>query len=440
MSKESSRAPEIAVKLGKLAFDIAKGAAVGGPHGAAAGAVKGLLPSLVKPVLYILFAMILIPTMIFVSVPSSLFGFENGNAELTSQAEAANQLYKDFSRYVEEEAEALINEYDTADYDEVSISREYEVLSYEWVASICSAYTVQDLELVDGELMRLLARANLDTSTTVDTWEETIEPPSGGGDDSISPVNEEENAEEEESSSGATATVTRRRLNIRVFSIGVFDTMGKLDMDNFAQEWAVSLYDGLCDTQLVPPGSGDIIEDLGDITFQDGEVEVVYYNQRDERWGNLPYGSVDTIAECGCGPTSLAIVISTLTDKTVTPPEMADWSYQKGFYIPYGGSSHALIPKGAKAFGLPVAGAGVGDGQRVADALAEGKLVVAIMGPGHFTTGGHFIVLRGVTAEGRILVADPYSVNYSNREWDFSIILNEAKRSAGAGGPFWIIG
>jgi hypothetical protein len=74
------------------------------------------------------------------------------------------------------------------------------------------------------------------------------------------------------------------------------------------------------------------------------------------------------------------------------------------------------------------------------DALADGKLVVAIMAKGHFTNSGHFIVLRGVTAEGKILVADPANYTRSQQAWDLAIILNEASGRAGAGGPFWIIG
>lgn len=77
--------------------------------------------------------------------------------------------------------------------------------------------------------------------------------------------------------------------------------------------------------------------------------------------------------------------------------------------------------------------------QRILDALSEGKLVVAIMAKGHFTKSGHFIVLRGVE-NGKIKVADPGSYNRSGQLWDLSIILNEASRRAGAGGPFWIIG
>lgn len=61
------------------------------------------------------------------------------------------------------------------------------------------------------------------------------------------------------------------------------------------------------------------------------------------------------------------------------------------------------------------------------------------MAKGHFTSSGHFIVLRGVTANKKILVADPVSRNRSEKEWDLSIVLNEARQGAGAGGPFWII-
>lgn len=62
------------------------------------------------------------------------------------------------------------------------------------------------------------------------------------------------------------------------------------------------------------------------------------------------------------------------------------------------------------------------------------------MGKGHLTSSGHFIVLRGITEEGKILVADPISIKRSEQEWDLSVILNEARKGAGGGGPFWVIG
>ena len=180
------------------------------------------------------------------------------------------------------------------------------------------------------------------------------------------------------------------------------------------------------------------ITSLGNVRFHDGLPEVVYFNQLDERYANQPYGT-DNIGGYGCGPTAMSIVVSSLTDEIVDPIEMARWSYENGYWCSKSGSYHALIPAAAKEWGLPVEGCSASDGQKIVDALADGKLVVALMLKGHFTNSGHFIVLRGVK-DGKILVADPASYDRSGMEWDLSIILNEASTRAAAGGPFWIIG
>ena len=64
------------------------------------------------------------------------------------------------------------------------------------------------------------------------------------------------------------------------------------------------------------------------------------------------------------------------------------------------------MPDGGAHYGLTVTGIG-NDPENLVEALKEGKLVIAIMSKGHFTSSGHFIVLRGVTEDGKILVADP---------------------------------
>lgn len=53
--------------------------------------------------------------------------------------------------------------------------------------------------------------------------------------------------------------------------------------------------------------------------FSDGETQVVYYNQLDERWKYELYGT-DTIGGYACGPTAMSIVVSSLTSETVDPP------------------------------------------------------------------------------------------------------------------------
>ncbi|MDR2888714.1 MAG: C39 family peptidase [Lachnospiraceae bacterium] len=168
-----------------------------------------------------------------------------------------------------------------------------------------------------------------------------------------------------------------------------------------------------------------------------GETEVVYYSQLDDRWSEQAYGQ-DAIGTHGCGPTSMSIVVSTLTGSAVPPPEMALWAVENGYYSQGGGSYHSLIPAAAKQWGLSVEMNL--EGEEVATALLEGKLVVAIMSKGHFTSSGHFIILRGITDDGKVLVADPASVKRSEQEWEMSIILDEARKRVGAGGPFWAVG
>lgn len=195
--------------------------------------------------------------------------------------------------------------------------------------------------------------------------------------------------------------------------------------------------------QLINPSDSSSLEssgiDFSGISFKDGASQVVYYNQFDARWKDKPYGRTGTIGRSGCGPTSLSIVVSSLTGKSVDPVQMSNWAYLNGYYCEGAGSFHTLIPEGAKHFGLNVEGCTANEPQRIVDALAQGKLVIAIMAKGHFTNNGHFIVLRGVTSDKKILVADPASKKRSEEKWDLSIILNEANKGADAGGPFWII-
>jgi len=207
---------------------------------------------------------------------------------------------------------------------------------------------------------------------------------------------------------------------------------------NYAQNLSVLLSDGVYQVLSTTEFSAMGISYEG-VVFSDGSTQVVYYNQLDDRWRYEAYGT-DDIGGYACGPTAMSIVVSSLTSETVDPPHMAQWAYENGYWCSKSGSYHSLIPGAAEEWGLPVEGCTASEPQRIVNALADGKLVVALMSKGHFTSSGHFIVLRGVTSDEKILVADPSSYSRSEKAWDFSIILNEASKSAGAGGPFWIIG
>jgi len=240
-----------------------------------------------------------------------------------------------------------------------------------------------------------------------------------------------------------SASITDRVLNISVWDLTPEAFMDRLGFSREEKDWAGALYSIMAEDQRTSysdtDGTGYYGTDYGDITFTHTETPVVYYNQTDARWGNKMYGRSDTIGNAGCGPTALAIAVASLTNNKVTPYDVAQWSVANGYRCEGSGSYQSLIPEGGRHYGLTVTSIGR-DGKKLVEALKQGKLVIAIMSKGHFTSGGHFIVLRGVTEDGKLLVADPASIKRSNREWDLKIVTGEASRKVGsAGGPFWVL-
>ncbi|WP_123040578.1 C39 family peptidase [Cohnella candidum] len=138
-------------------------------------------------------------------------------------------------------------------------------------------------------------------------------------------------------------------------------------------------------------------------------MNLVYYSQEDLRWKNQMYSNIrdsnQTIGLTGCGPTSFAMVYSSFTGKSLLPPEAAKYSVDHGFRTSENGTSWALFPSIAKSYGLSCAA--TGSLNAVKKALSDGALVIASMSAGgHFTRGGHFIVLTGAH-DGLIDVMDP---------------------------------
>lgn len=167
-----------------------------------------------------------------------------------------------------------------------------------------------------------------------------------------------------------------------------------------------------------------------------GTIPLIYYNQGESPWKDKPYGS-DPIRGYGCGPTSMAMVVSSLTGQVIDPAKMAAWAAQEGYCAPGSGSYHSLVLGTAESYNLHAWSWRDFGCNQLLQGLSAGNVFVALMGRGHFTNSGHFIVLRGITMDGRILVADPNSRARSLIAWDPQLILNELSSSTGNGGPLW---
>ena len=161
-----------------------------------------------------------------------------------------------------------------------------------------------------------------------------------------------------------------------------------------------------------------------DKDYKKGEFPL--FIQWDERWGYDLYG--DTyMAINGCGPTSLAMVIVGLTgDTTINPKVVAQYSYDNNYYAENVGTKWNLMTEGVNAFGVQGEAIPLSK-EEIIVTLQKGQPIIASMKPGHFTTGGHFIVLTGMTEEGKIIVNDSDSKKRSSVTWDIDIIMDEAK-------------
>lgn len=167
-----------------------------------------------------------------------------------------------------------------------------------------------------------------------------------------------------------------------------------------------------------------------------GIIPCVYYNQQEAPWSSMPFGK-DPIGPYGCGPVAMAMVVSSMTSTSMDPGQMAAWAADNGYWAPQSGSRHSLIPDACTAFGLGCTRLTECTPSMIINTLLQGDMMVALMGPGHFTQSGHFIILRGATLSGEILVADPNSRENSLIPWDPQLLLEEISASDGRGLWLW---
>lgn len=147
---------------------------------------------------------------------------------------------------------------------------------------------------------------------------------------------------------------------------------------------------------------------------------VPLFLQWDERWGYTVYGD-NVMGLTGCGPTCLSMVcVYLLNDMKFNPRYIADFSENNGYCVPGSGSSWSLISEGGEALGLDVSEISL-DENRIIGHLEDGNPIICIMGPGDFTTTGHFIVMTEYI-DGKIKVNDPNSVIRSEQLWNFDDI------------------
>lgn len=152
---------------------------------------------------------------------------------------------------------------------------------------------------------------------------------------------------------------------------------------------------------------------------------VPLFLQWDPRWGYMTYG--DGMAGLtACAPVCLSMAAYYLTeDEAYSPDKMIEFSAKNGYYSWGNGTSWSLISEGAVELGFDVTEIPLVEKQ-ILDNLEAGNPIICSMGPGDFTTTGHFIVMTGIS-DGKIRVNDPNSRENSEKLWEYDDISGQIR-------------
>lgn len=138
----------------------------------------------------------------------------------------------------------------------------------------------------------------------------------------------------------------------------------------------------------------------------------VYYNQNN--YPNNPYPSSAnpdaTIKSGGCGPTSMAMIVSNLISQSVDPVAMAAFAINCGARVAGGTDMNVLAKAVCSSYGLTYTT--TDDENTLLQHLNNGGMAIANVGgdrsgyTGVFSNGGHYIVVYGVNGN-KVVVLDP---------------------------------
>lgn len=156
-------------------------------------------------------------------------------------------------------------------------------------------------------------------------------------------------------------------------------------------------------------------------------IKPVDYKQNNSKWGSLPYavdGEKSTIKSAGCGPTAMADVLAAIVDPYIDPVTCASWARMHGYKAYKAGTYHSYIPAQAAEYGVICKQ--ISHTKAKAE-LEKGNWLIAVMGPGIWTSSGHYIVAYRYKDD-MVYINDPASTKAARAFNKWSAFLTQAKK------------
>lgn len=139
-----------------------------------------------------------------------------------------------------------------------------------------------------------------------------------------------------------------------------------------------------------------------------GEPKLTYISQIDNRWKNYPYTVTNnknqTIGRSGCGVATAAMIVDSIVGN-VSVTELADMFVKYGYRSPNNGTYWSANRAIADEFDIEykeTSNFGV-----MLEMLKSNNYIIASVGNGLFTTGGHYIMIYGIEGD-NLNIYDPY--------------------------------
>lgn len=157
----------------------------------------------------------------------------------------------------------------------------------------------------------------------------------------------------------------------------------------------------------------------GEIAYEDGKAQswnlkttgtpkLTYVSQIDNRWKNHPYTIINspnqTIGTSGCGVATSAMIIESIVGN-ISVPELADTFVKYGYRSLNNGTYWSVYRAVADEFNIEYRE--TSNFSVMLELLKNNHYIIASVGNGLFTTGGHYIMIYGIEGE-NLKIYDPY--------------------------------
>ena len=174
-------------------------------------------------------------------------------------------------------------------------------------------------------------------------------------------------------------------------------------------------------TPVVPPVN---------IPEQPEKDEFTNYYQKD--YSDIT--NTSSAVTAGGASTAVAMVLTAINGKEITPPETTKWGIDNKADVPNEQGEVTYFDNIAKAYGIECESIELTK-ENIMKNISEGKYMIISMDEGKFGNKGNYVVITGITEDGKIKIADPNSPDNSEKVWDLSVFLEEGLKLWGFSKP-----